>query len=89
MADGRSRRVLWTLVRTLTFTLQKLLSTEVTCLTWVFNSFYLFIGCTGPSLMHEWPVGATIQLRCTGFSLQRLLLLSTGPRVQGFSRCTP
>ena len=39
--------------------------------------------------MHEWPVGATLQLWCTGFSLQRLPLLSTGPRVQEFSHCTP
>ena len=38
----RSHRALWTLVRTLTFS-QKLLSTEVTCLAWVFNNLYLFV----------------------------------------------
>ena len=42
MADGRSRSLMDPR-KDFDFTLQKLLSTEVTCLTWVFNSFYLFI----------------------------------------------
>ena len=52
--------------------------------------FHLFIGCAGSSVLHAGflqlqQVGAILQLQCTGFSLQRLLLLqSIASSVCGF-----
>ena len=54
---------------------------------------YLFFDCAGFSLLRVGflqlqRVGATLQLWCTGFSLQRFLLLqSTGSGHMGFSSC--
>ena len=58
---------------------------------WFFLKSSLIYGCTGPALLLVsflllQQVGATVQLHCRGFSLQKLVLLqSMGSRAQGAS----
>ena len=55
---------------------------------YIYIYFFFFFSCTGFSLLHVdfpylWRSRATLPLQRVGFSLQWLLLQSTGPRRKG------